>query len=171
MYALNALKGQFVGQGGGGEAQGSMFLSALESKLGTKKGLEVFNDLREPNDPETPVSVSGTTAFQAPPQTMAGNLLLDNGSFKPTTYAGVATPSTLAPAHASNALLVTGARSANGHPLMVAGPQIGYYYPGLTYEIDMHAPGLVWRGATAEDALLRLGVDDARVPVLGDRRG
>ena len=24
---------------------------------------------------------------------------------------------------------------------MVGGPQIGYFYPGLTYEIDMHAPG------------------------------
>jgi acyl-homoserine lactone acylase PvdQ len=149
VYALNALKGQFVGQGGGGEAQGSMFLSALESKLGAKKGLEVFNDLREPNDAETPVSVSGTTAFQAPPQSMAGNLLLDNGSFEPTTYAGVATPSTLAPAQASNALLVTGARSANGHPLMVAGPQIGYYYPGLTMEIDLHGPGIDARGVSA----------------------
>ena len=29
-----------------------------------------------------------------------------------------------------------------GNPLMVGGPQIGYFYPGLTYEIDMHAPGL-----------------------------
>ena len=32
---------------------------------------------------------------------------------------------------------------------MVGGPQIGYFYPGLTYEIDMHAPGLDWRGATS----------------------
>ena len=32
---------------------------------------------------------------------------------------------------------------------MVGGPQIGYFYPGLTYEIDMHAPGLEWRGATS----------------------
>ena len=32
---------------------------------------------------------------------------------------------------------------------MVGGPQIGYFYPGLAYEIDMHAPGLEWRGATS----------------------
>jgi acyl-homoserine lactone acylase PvdQ len=32
---------------------------------------------------------------------------------------------------------------------MVGGPQIGYFYPGFTYEIDMHAPGLQWRGATS----------------------
>ena len=39
--------------------------------------------------------------------------------------------------------------SATGHPLLVGGPQVGYFYPGLTYEIDMHAPGLDWRGATS----------------------
>ncbi len=31
--------------------------------------------------------------------------------------------------------------SNTGNPLMVGGPQIGYFYPGLTYEIDMQAPG------------------------------
>ena len=32
---------------------------------------------------------------------------------------------------------------------MVAGPQIGYYYPGLTMEVDLHGPGIDARGATA----------------------
>ena len=32
---------------------------------------------------------------------------------------------------------------------MVGGPQIGYFYPGLTYEMDIHAPGLQWRGVTS----------------------
>ena len=44
--------------------------------------------------------------------------------------------------------MITAKHSTNGHPLMVGGPQIGYYYPGFTYEIDMQAPGLHWRGAT-----------------------
>ena len=148
VYALSALKGQFVGQGGGMEAWNSMFLSALEAKLGAQKGLAVFNDLREPNDAETPVSVNGNVEFQPPPTSMAGNVLLDNGSFRPTTYTG-ALPAPAGPAHASNALLVTGSRSATGHPLMVAGPQIGYYYPGLTMEIDLHGPGIDARGVTA----------------------
>ena len=148
VYALSALKGQFVGQGGGDETRASMFLSGLESKLGTQKGLSVFNDLREPNDAETPVSVNGSVEFQSPPQSMAGNVLFDNGSFKPISYAS-ATPAPTAPAHASNALLVSGARSATGHPLMVAGPQIGYYYPGLTMEIDLHGPGIDARGVTS----------------------
>src|SRR6185503_11469419 len=47
VYALNALKGQFVGQGGGDEARRSEFLSGLQQRLGRKKGLSVFNDLRQ----------------------------------------------------------------------------------------------------------------------------
>ena len=42
-----------------------------------------------------------------------------------------------------------GAARRPGEPLMVGGPQIGYFYPGLTYEIDMHAGDLQWRGATS----------------------
>jgi acyl-homoserine lactone acylase PvdQ len=49
--------------------------------------------------------------------------------------------------HASNFLMVAASRSATGHPLFVAGPQIGYYYPGLTLEMDLHGPGIDARGA------------------------
>ena len=38
--------------------------------------------------------------------------------------------------------MITGDESDTGDPLMVGGPQIGYFYPGFTYEIDMDAPGL-----------------------------
>ena len=51
--------------------------------------------------------------------------------------------------HASNALLVSGARSATHHPIMVAGPQIGYFYPGLTLEVDEQGPGISQRGVTS----------------------
>ncbi len=149
VYALDALKGQFVGEGGGDEARRSMFLDGLQHALGPEKGLAVFNDLREVNDPETPVSVPGSVSFQPPPRSMAGNVVLDNGSFVPVdTSAAPAAPAP-EPVHASNALLVSGSRSANGHPLMVAGPQIGYYYPGLLLEMDLHAPGIAARGSTS----------------------
>jgi acyl-homoserine lactone acylase PvdQ len=48
--------------------------------------------------------------------------------------------------HASNFLLVSGRRSTNGHPLFVGGPQIGYFYPGLTLEADISWPGHDMRG-------------------------
>ena len=57
---------------------------------------------------------------------------------------------------------------------MVGGPQIGYFYPGLTYEIDMHAPGLKWRGATSAPfpgyLLIGRGEDFADDPDVGQRR-
>ena len=148
VFALDALKGQFVGEGGGDEARRSMLLNGLETQLGQAKGLAAFNDLRESNDPETPVSVPGAVTFQAPPQSMSGNVVLDNGSLKPVTTAAMP-PAPDTPAHASNALLISASRSATGHPLMVAGPQIGYYYPGLTLEMDLHGPGIDARGATS----------------------
>ena len=45
--------------------------------------------------------------------------------------------------------MITGDESATGDPLMVGGPQIGYFYPGFTYEMDMDAGDLEWRGATS----------------------
>jgi len=59
-----------------------MFLDGLQQQLGPQKGLAVFNDLREANDPETPVSLPGSTRFQPPPRSMAGNVVLDNGNGK-----------------------------------------------------------------------------------------
>ena len=45
------------------------------------------------------------------------------------------------PATASNALLVSGRESASGQPLMVAGPQTGYFNPQILMEQEVHAPG------------------------------
>ena len=148
VFALNALKGQFVGEGGGDEARRSMFLDALEQQLGATKGKQVFDDLREVDDPETPTTLSGRTEFQPPPRSTQGNVVLDSGSL--TDSAGAAVPTTATTrAHASNALLVDAQRSSTGHPLMVAGPQIGYFYPGLLLEMDLHGPGIDARGATS----------------------
>src|SRR3954454_19741685 len=43
VYAVNALKGQFLGQGGGREAQDSEFLSGLDAQLGRRRGFQAFN--------------------------------------------------------------------------------------------------------------------------------
>ncbi len=79
-------------------------------------------------------------------------MVLDPGSFSSTpSVAKQALPkqATTEPTRASNELMIDAKHSATGHPLLVGGPQIGYFFPGFTYEIDMHAPGLVWRGATS----------------------
>ena len=152
VFALNALKGQFVGQGGGDEARRSEFLSGLEQRLGAKKGLKVFNDLRQFKNRELPTSVDGRFPYGSIPDNPKGSVILDHDSYTPTPAVAnpkLARTAPRRPTHASNTLMITGDHSKTGNPLMVGGPQIGYFYPGLTYEIDMHAGDLQWRGATS----------------------
>ena len=47
----------------------------------------------------------------------------------------------------SNALVVSAAKSASGHPLAVFGPQTGYFAPEILMEEDVHGPGIDARGA------------------------
>jgi acyl-homoserine lactone acylase PvdQ len=152
VYALNALKGQFVGEGGGDEARRSEFLSGLQQRLGRFRGKSVFNDLRQFKNPGSPTTVDGNFDYGHIPKRPRGSVILDHGSFHATPAVATNALPKQAPSErtqASNTLMITANHSATGHPLMVGGPQIGYFYPGLTYEIDMHAPGLVWRGATS----------------------
>ena len=69
IYALNAVKGQFLGEGGGNEVNNALFLDALRTKLGDKTGDQAFEDLRgrndleaayddEPSSPSAPTSAS-----------------------------------------------------------------------------------------------------------------
>lgn len=148
VYALNALKDQFVGEGGGDQATNAAFLSALRHRLGRARGDAVFADLKEPNDPEAPASVPGRVRFQAPFTSTTGNVLIDPGSLQ--LIAGIASAGPrIARPQASNELMVAGRRSATHHPILVGGPQIGYYYPGLTQEMDLSGPGIHQHGAMA----------------------
>jgi acyl-homoserine lactone acylase PvdQ len=148
IYAFNALKDQFVGEGGGDEAVRSEFLSSLQRRFGAKRGLAIWTDLRESNDPEAPVSVPGHVQFQAPPASTKGNVVLDGNSISRAGDRAMAAQRD-SRGHASNELMVSGARSSTHHPIMVAGPQIGYFYPGLTLEMDLSGPGITQRGVTS----------------------
>jgi hypothetical protein len=59
VYAVNALKGQFLGQGGGDEARRSMFLSGLQQRLGPQSGQLVFDDLRQRDPADHPITIAG----------------------------------------------------------------------------------------------------------------
>ncbi|MCW3016487.1 MAG: peptidase penicillin amidase [Solirubrobacterales bacterium] len=147
IYSVNALAGQIFGQGGGDEARRSMLLDALRKRLGTTQGTQVFNDLSEHNDGDTPVTITKSFPYEAIPATTTGNALIDNGSLAPAATRGVRAVAARTERHTSNFLMVSAKRSATGHPLFVGGPQIGYYYPGLTLEMDLHGPGINARGA------------------------
>ena len=151
VYAVNALKDQFLGVGGGDEARRTQFLSGLIKRLGAKKGWKVFNDLRQQTNEGSPTSIDGRFPYERIPSKKSGNVLIDPGSYERVNPVQGGEPLSAPQPHAqaSNTLMITKGRSATGRPLMVGGPQIGYFAPGLTYEIDMNAPGLQWRGATS----------------------
>jgi acyl-homoserine lactone acylase PvdQ len=155
IYAINAIKGQYLGQGGGAEVPNALFRDAARDKFGAKRGSAVYEDLRQRNDPET----STTTSRRAPFQTRVsarrpkGLVPIEKGSF---ASADVTLPGDDAAASsipgsmkASNTLLVDGDRSATGTPIFVGGPQIGYNYPGLTLEMGLYGPTIRARGATS----------------------
>ena len=156
IYALNALKDQFLGEGGGDEARRSQFLGGLQDRLGEKKGWSVFNDLRQFKNKGVPTTIDGKFPYGKAAKNLSkdapGSVVLDHDSYTQTpAVENKALAKQLAPqpVQASNTLMITPQHSDTGNALMVGGPQIGYFYPGLTYEIDMNAPGLKWRGATS----------------------
>jgi acyl-homoserine lactone acylase PvdQ len=58
VIAMTCLLGARFGAGGGEEASRAQLLSALQRQLGTVRGLSVWNDLRELQDPETPTTLA-----------------------------------------------------------------------------------------------------------------
>jgi len=139
VVASAALIAARFGTNGGQEAQNAMFLDALEERLGAADARRVFADLREANDPDAPVSLPGRYPQQLPSEISPGSAVLDHGSFT-----GAALE---APAVASNALLVGAKRSETGHPLFVAGPQVGYFFPEFFAEMVLSGGGFAVRGA------------------------
>ncbi len=146
VYSVNALAGQIFGQGGGDEVRRSQLLDGLRRRIGSAPAQSVFDDLSEHVDQDTPLTTRKSFPYEQIPTKATGNAVIDDGSTNAATNKAV---SNAAASHryASNFLMVSGSRSATGHPLFVAGPQIGYFYPGLTLEMDLKGPGIEARGA------------------------
>ena len=166
IYALNGVKAQFLGEGGGAEIDNEKMLSGLKAALGKRDGVKAYTDLRQRNDPEHPRTGSRGASWYEDVSVAGGRgvVHLQRGSFKTADVplpggaaaraaAERAVAATTAQpdgdTRASNSLLVSGKRSATGKPLYVGGPQIGYNYPGLTLEMGLYGPKLRARGATS----------------------
>jgi acyl-homoserine lactone acylase PvdQ len=162
IYALNAIKSQFLGQGGGAEVANASFLDALRNKLGATRGNEAYEDLRGRYDPETATTTTRAFPYQTKVDVAhpRGLVRIANGSFRPSApklpgataaaTRNAATADPLGPRQqASNVLIASGRASQTGSPLFVGGPQIGFNYPGLTLEMELHGPSIRVRGATS----------------------
>jgi hypothetical protein len=81
IYSANAITGQIFGQGGGDEARRSEFLSRLFKKCGKSKGQDVFDDVSEFDDPDSPTTLSKAFRYGKAIGVGKGNAVLDAGSF------------------------------------------------------------------------------------------
>ena len=148
IYGLNALKGQYLGQGGGQEPQNSEFLTGLQGRFGSSEGFGVYKDLRGRDDPTNPTTLRKPAVWDPEPTSRKGVVGLKNNSFKPSGANLVIATHAVAN-EASNILVASGSRSSTGHPLFVGGPQISYFFPGLVEEMGLHGPDIDVRGATS----------------------
>ncbi len=144
-----AFIGSIFGNGGGNEVANSDFLARLEARLGARRGLEVFRDLREVNDPEAPVTTThGFPYDQAPRGPTPGSPVIDPGSLSSSAARAVAAARS-SRRKASNFLSVGPRLSADRHPLAVMGPQLGYFYPEIVMQGELHGGGVDAEGIIA----------------------
>ena len=144
-----AFIGSIFGNGGGNEVANSDFLARLEAKLGQTGGQQVFRDLREVNDPEAPVTTTKHFPYdRVPSRPTPGSLVIDPGSMDVPAAQAVAA-ARASRRKASNFLVVGAKLSADGHPLTVMGPQLGYFYPEIVMQGELHGGGIDAQGIIA----------------------
>ncbi|WP_435611970.1 penicillin acylase family protein [Streptomyces sp. bgisy159] len=167
MVALGSVIGALFGSGGGGEVNNALSLLAAQQRYGVVEGTRLWESFRERNDPEAVLTVhDGSFPYATRPENPQGIALPDAGSVveEPLVYdrtggaaaAGAATASAKATASVlgsarrgmSNALVVSGAHTASGHPVAVFGPQTGYFAPQLLLLQELQGPGISARGAS-----------------------
>jgi acyl-homoserine lactone acylase PvdQ len=158
LMATASLVGGIFGKGGGAELPWSEVRQALRERFGKRLGVRVFRDFRSAEDPEAPVTIHrGRFPYQRPVRKprRGSRAVPDPGSLRyhdvvAARHGGVGEGGGLPlpvgrlmalPTTASNALLIAGRESVSGHPLMVAGPQTGYFNPQILIEQEVHAPG------------------------------
>ncbi|MFJ5216571.1 penicillin acylase family protein [Streptomyces sp. NPDC088354] len=168
LVALASVIGALFGTGGGGEVTNALSLLAAQEKYGVTEGTKVWESFRERDDPEAVLTVHNGESFPyaVRPDNPRGTAMPDAGSVteEPLVYDRTGTGATAKAAAASrsaantalsantrgmsNALLVSGAHTASGHPVAVFGPQTGYFAPQLLMLQEIQGPGISARGAS-----------------------
>lgn len=167
MIAIASKVGAIFGRGGGGEVANYCGLQGMTAALGSAAAARaVFDDFHFQNDGEAVTTAPGTFPYMTDlgPVDPASQPAIDCSTLSPVIDDGPPSlarslNAALAPHDMSNALLVSGAHTANGHPIAVFGPQTGYFMPQLLIEKDVHGPGIDARGAAfaGVDLYVQLG--------------
>lgn len=148
IVASGILVSDIFGAGGGDEVGNANALGALVKRFGDTEGLAVYNDLRDADDPTATNAVSGTFPYPqfssspngptTPVNTVDPASVAIPDSASVHYLPGVGTPSTPS---MSNNVVLAGSRTKDGHPIMDGGPQSGYFYPQLLFEIELQGGG------------------------------
>jgi acyl-homoserine lactone acylase PvdQ len=168
LVAVAGVIGGLFGGGGGSEMQSALVRIAARAKYGTTAGDQVWQQFREQNDPEAVLTLHNGQSFPygSGNPDAAGVAMPDAGTATPTPIvfdktgsAANATTGTSAIADSlstlsigssargmSNAVVVSAAHSATGHPVAVFGPQTGYFAPQLLMLQELQGPGISSRG-------------------------
>jgi hypothetical protein len=170
LIATATLVGGLFGGGGGGEMQSALVRIAAQAKYGATEGDRVWNAFREQNDPEAVLTLHNGQSFPygAAADNAASVVLPDagtavaepvvTGATGSATTAATNSSSSIAASLAglrigpsqrgmSNAVVISAANSATGHPIAVFGPQTGYFSPQLLMVQELQGPGISARGA------------------------
>lgn len=139
------------GVGGGGELGAARALRTLRERLGHQQGLALYEDLRTPD----PGATTHTTTPNAYPKYAARAGDAPTGDRGPVDEASVAMPDPSTPVTAadmprrpgmSNYIVLGGDRTATGRPLLIGGPQMGYWSPEIVLETAVSTPEFEARG-------------------------
>ena len=163
VVAVTAFIGSIFGAGGGSEASNSEFRSQLINGLGDGQGQLAFDDIMLINQGAAPTTID--TRFDYGRFTggeVTGSITIDEGSIvnlDPIVTAAsqdisIAASGVLFPAarkppsrEASNFLIADGSVTASRSNQAVMGPQLGYYYPEIVYQVHLSGPGIEAQGA------------------------
>ncbi|MCU0298729.1 MAG: penicillin acylase family protein [Candidatus Nanopelagicales bacterium] len=168
VMSVASLFGGIFGRGGGGEVLSAQILRALEARFGTEQGRAVWSSFRSKNNPTAPTTIPQSFPYQTGDSFAAKGLALpDTGttvtpaqviygqsgtaslqSADDKVSIGDALQQEQLDGHHSNWELLSAKNSANGRPLGVLGPQVGYYLPQVLMELELHGPGIDARGAS-----------------------
>ncbi|OUC95768.1 penicillin acylase family protein [Streptosporangium minutum] len=164
LIAVSGVVGGLFGGGGGAEMQSALVRVAARAKYGTATGDQVWAAFRAQNDPEATLTLHNGQSFPSGNATGATGTVLPDPATAPVDIteneAGSATTSA-SPSRGlldglvvdnskpgmSNAVVVSAAKSASGHPIAVFGPQTGYFAPQLLMLEELSGPGIRARGA------------------------
>lgn len=164
IVAIGSVVGALFGAGGGGEVQSALALLAAEKKYGATVGRQVWLAFQEQDDPEAVETIHDGTRFSYgnSPTAATGVAKPDSGSVttEPLVIASTGATSTSASTTSSvvpqglltrksgmsNALVISAANTADGHPIAVFGPQTGYFAPQLLMLEELDGPGIHARG-------------------------